>query len=289
MRLHELFTNSQVSVLRLDHEPQHINTDPDEEVCSHHAINFVEAGIFRLRDENDSWTLTKEHCFISRPGAVHRYFHRERFPSDVCLSIVYTGLFSEEEEKLAPYGVPTVFSSTNRLAYLKYQLARLTREGCSLAWEDWVIDLATAVRDCRDVFKRRYREHQLTWYAERVEAARRLFETRYAESHPLMSVARSVGMSPFQFARIFSELVGIPPHRYLLAVRLNQASQFLLEGKGVTETCFDVGFSNLSHFTRSFRRRFGYSPSSLMSRHANARSVSYARPVKSTPANNRLR
>ena len=72
-------------------------------------------------------------------------------------------------------------------------------------------------------------------------------------------------MSPFQFARVFSELAGMPPHQYLLRVRLDRAAEILLDGKSVTETCFEVGFSNLSHFTRSFQRRFGCKPSLMKS------------------------
>ena len=37
----------------------------------------------------------------------------------------------------------------------------------------------------------------------------------------------------------------------------------LLDGENVTTTCYAVGFGNLSHFIRSFRRRFGTAPSSL--------------------------
>ena len=37
----------------------------------------------------------------------------------------------------------------------------------------------------------------------------------------------------------------------------------LKEGRKVTETCFACGYNNLSHFSRSFGRRFGVSPSRL--------------------------
>jgi len=68
-------------------------------------------------------------------------------------------------------------------------------------------------------------------------------------------------MSPFHFARVFRELVGTPPHRYLLTVRLARAAALLREGTTVTDTCFAVGFGNFSHFIRLFRRTFGVSPS----------------------------
>ena len=70
-------------------------------------------------------------------------------------------------------------------------------------------------------------------------------------------------MSMFHFTRVFTELVGRPPHRYLTDARLRAARSMLEEGRSVTETCFACGFNNLSHFSRSFAQRFGLAPSRL--------------------------
>jgi AraC family transcriptional regulator len=67
----------------------------------------------------------------------------------------------------------------------------------------------------------------------------------------------------FHFARVFTELVGRPPHRYLAETRLVAARGMLEQGRSVTETCFACGYSDLSHFSRSFARRFGVPPSRL--------------------------
>jgi AraC family transcriptional regulator len=100
-----------------------------------------------------------------------------------------------------------------------------------------------------------------TWYRERIDASRHHLETRYADTHSLATLARRVAMSPFHFARVFRELTGSPPHRYLRHIRLDQAARRLHDGLSVTDTCFEVGFSNLSHFTRSFSRAYGVPPS----------------------------
>jgi AraC-like DNA-binding protein len=237
----------------------------------------VDAGSFRLDTQGKSWLLSEGAVFTSRPGAVHRYSHQESLPADVCLSVVYSHGFVErpdgEDDYLTETGVPAALAPTNRLTFIKLRLMKLIEVADAVALEGLACEMISALRPDSDCERRLYRTGQLKWYAERVEAVRELIEARYVESHSLASLAKFVGMSPFQFARVFRELTGEPPHRYLLRVRLERASLMLLDGKPVTETCFDVGFSNLSHFTRSFRRRFGRAPSSLKSRAVGLSSV----------------
>lgn len=276
-RLVHLFRSPQVSVTRFDHQPELVHLDTEEEVCRDYAIHFVEAGSFRLDTQGKNWVLSQGALFTSRPGAMHRYSHQENMPSDVCVSIIYSQGFVEGsgsgEDYLPPPDVPAVLAPTNRLTFLKLRLMKLIEIADAVALEGLACELISAVRSGSDGESRLYRTRQLKWYAERVEAVRELIQVRYAEPHSLASLAIFVGMSPFQFARVFRELTGEPPHRYLLRVRLDHASRMLLDGKPVTETCFEIGFSNLSHFTRSFRKRFGHAPSSLKSRGVNPSDV----------------
>ncbi len=103
----------------------------------------------------------------------------------------------------------------------------------------------------------------MAWYAARVDRAKAMIEARYAEPLSLSTLARDAGMSVFHFARIFGELEGRPPHRFLTDVRLTHADARLRDGAGVTETCFAVGFGSLSHFVTTFRRRYGTRPSRI--------------------------
>ena len=100
-----------------------------------------------------------------------------------------------------------------------------------------------------------FSERKFDWYAERVHFAREQLDREFASEFTVSELARSVGMSMFHFTRVFTELTGMPPHRYLLATRLKAARAMLRDGRSVTETCFACGFSNLSHFSRSFARR----------------------------------
>ena len=264
-RLNSLFESATISILRFDHTHDDEQCSDGEEVCPAYAINFVESGSFQLGIQNKQWTLSEGATFLSRPGAVHRYRHLDGLASDVCVSTRYSPdlIAPEEIDAVQPgkrFNGPA--PPTNRLAFLQLGLRSVLMNGDPLTLESWACECLAALRDApTDCHRRLYRARQLRWYAERVDAAREILNRRHAEAHSLVSLARGLGMSTFQFARIFRELTGSPPHRYLLNVRLERALQLLLDGTSVTESCFVCGFSNLSHFIRSFRRRFGCTPS----------------------------
>ena len=49
---------------------------------------------------------------------------------------------------------------------------------------------------------------------------------------------------------------------------VRHAAHSLREGASVTETCFNSGFQNLSHFSRQFHHHFGVKPSTYAAKMA---------------------
>src|SRR3954454_17583169 len=85
-----------------------------------------------------------------------------------------------------------------------------------------------------------------------------------AHSHQqinLENAADQAGISPFHFLRLFSDVLGVTPHQYLLRSRLRHAARRLADGDSpVTDIAYDVGFADLSNFVRTFGRAAGASP-----------------------------
>jgi AraC family transcriptional regulator len=83
----------------------------------------------------------------------------------------------------------------------------------------------------------------------------------------LVELSAVVHMSPYHFARLFKRSAGMPPHRFLLRHRIDEA-QALLTARPVTiaEIARSVGFRTPSHFTTTFRRVTGMTPSEYRSR-----------------------
>ncbi len=105
-------------------------------------------------------------------------------------------------------------------------------------------------------------------HLERVEAVKTFLAANLQQRFTLDDVARAVGASPFHLARMFQQHTGTPVHRYLMQLRLRVALERLADGANdLTALALDLGFSSHSHFTDSFRREFGSSPS--VARRAN--------------------
>jgi AraC-like DNA-binding protein len=83
----------------------------------------------------------------------------------------------------------------------------------------------------------------------------------------LRAIAKEASLSPFYFTRQFTAYVGIPPYRYLIRLRIERAMELLVASElTVTQICHRVGFNSLSHFTTTFRRHTGLSPSAYRRR-----------------------
>ena len=54
---------------------------------------------------------------------------------------------------------------------------------------------------------------------------------------------------------------GDAPQKWIIKRRLEAAHDLIKSGKKVTEACFDVGFINLSHFSKIYKDAYGVAPS----------------------------
>ena len=101
-------------------------------------------------------------------------------------------------------------------------------------------------------------------HEEMVEATKIALAARPGENWSLGELAKRVASSPFRLARLFREIAGIPVHRYHLNARLSAAlDEVLATSREITAIGIGLGFSSHSHFTATFRRAFGVTPSAL--------------------------
>lgn len=74
-------------------------------------------------------------------------------------------------------------------------------------------------------------------------------------------LAELLNCSKFYFLREFKKFLEITPYQYVMNKRLEEAKQRLSHPRyDISSVGFDLGFNDQSHFTRSFKKRFGMTP-----------------------------
>jgi len=110
--------------------------------------------------------------------------------------------------------------------------------------------------------RRRLRPDTHRAHRELVHAARAELARRFKTPIGLVELARVTHSSPFHLARIFRRETGTSIHRYVTSLRLRAAALRLADDGGdLTAIAIELGFSSHSHFTESFRRAMGVTPS----------------------------
>ncbi len=80
----------------------------------------------------------------------------------------------------------------------------------------------------------------------------------------LEDISRATNRSPSHVARMFRTEVGMPPHRYLINLRVEKARQLLEKtSMSIAEIAYDCGFAHQEHLTRLFRRHCSTTPAAF--------------------------
>ncbi|PNW52058.1 UNVERIFIED_CONTAM: AraC family transcriptional regulator [Euhalothece sp. KZN 001] len=96
---------------------------------------------------------------------------------------------------------------------------------------------------------------------EQVYEAQAILKTNYLQPPSIVELAQKVGLDRMKLQQGFRELFQVTPFQYLQNYRLDLA-RILLEEKDLTvsNVAHRIGYSNVSYFSRAFKRRFGVTP-----------------------------
>lgn len=125
---------------------------------------------------------------------------------------------------------------------------RLTREVLWQVFMDWLLEHHAAIRPA------------LPPARADVRRARELIDAAAADDLSLDTLAAQAGLSRYHFVRAFKAQVGVPPHRYLIQRRVEQARRALARGESPSAVALASGFADQAHLSRHFKRIVGVSP-----------------------------
>jgi AraC-like DNA-binding protein len=101
----------------------------------------------------------------------------------------------------------------------------------------------------------------------RMDSIYKYVEHNFEQKPDVHEIAENVNLTTPAFCRFFKKNTKMTFTDFVNQYRINQAKNFLLQDKTVSETCFAVGFESLSYFNKLFKKSVGENPSEFKKRY----------------------
>ena len=228
-----------------------------------YLIHIIFSGKGTYRTEGTTYHLSAGQLFLIYPGVSTVYQADEKDP----WSYGWVGFSGYHSETILSY---MGFSRDNHVVYVNYleplrqsiqnmlELHKITY-GNELKRTAELLQLFSYVMDHSPNARETQYEYSKTTYAE---VAMRYLTSNYPRRIKISDLADYIGVDRSYLTKSFREQYHVSPQEYLISLRMDQA-QFLLEntGKSVTDIAAEVGYPDSLAFSKSFKQRFGTSPS----------------------------
>ncbi len=228
-----------------------------------HSVSYVRKGSFGCQSRGRTFELVTGSVLVGFPGDEYVCTHDHHICGDECLSFF---LEPELVEAIGDRHEAWRIGAAPPLSELMVvgELAQAAADGRSdIGLEEVGYLFASRFVDAVSDRARKPAEIKARDRRRAVETAAWI-ETNSHRQIDLDAAASQAGISPFHFLRLFSKVLGVTPHQYLVRSRLRQAARRLTdEDSAITDIAYDVGFGDLSNFVRTFHRAAGVSPSAF--------------------------
>jgi AraC family transcriptional regulator len=89
-----------------------------------------------------------------------------------------------------------------------------------------------------------------------------LVDTHLDTNLSVERMAAEVSISPYHFSRLFRVSFGMPPHRYVMQMRIARAAQLLRteHQRSISDIALSTGFASQAHLSNAFKCHLGQTP-----------------------------
>lgn len=229
------------------------------------AIGVIESGIEEFTYQGATHRAAASNIVIVHPGEVHTgqagvpdgWRYRMFYPEVALLQQAWSEL-QEGAVTTVPY-FPRPVIQDEHLAGQLHRLhvaletsdSRLERESRFL----WT--LAQLIARYAD------KRPQIAIIGQEQHALQQVqayLNTHYSNSISLNQLAAIANLKPLRLLRVFQREMGLPPHAFLIQLRVTRAKALLATGMPIAQVAFDTGFTDQSHLNRHFKRLVGVTP-----------------------------
>jgi AraC-like DNA-binding protein len=217
---------------------------------------------YRFNCERGSYTAPPGTIVLINPGEVHdgrsvdgrALSYRSMYPTRELFAEVARAI----GRRFEPIFPKRVIDDPSLADLLSRAHAGLEQSPRSLAAQELLIQALTILvnrhAEAAD------RDPALHDHPAAVSRARAFLEDHVTEAVSLDDLSDASEISPFHLLRIFHATLGLPPHQYLLNLRIQRAQTRLARGESIAQVALECGFSDQSHLNRCFKRVLGITP-----------------------------
>ncbi|AZE49204.1 Transcriptional regulator, AraC family [Pseudomonas chlororaphis] len=239
-----------------------------------YLVGVTEEGVQQFHCRRERFHSTPGKVFLLEPGEIHDgdaptdggFTYRMLYLEPQWLERELSALF-EEAPADSQLSFATTLASDQRLAQatstafhsLHHGELRIVRQSAM----DQLLDQLTGHLHWR---KRYHQDPRLPLVAHK---ARDYLHAHAQQDISLDELGAVCGVDRFRLTRAFKAAYGLPPHAYLVQLRLAKARRLLARGAQPAEVAMALGFADQSHMGRWFVRAYGLTPAAYRKRCSN--------------------
>lgn len=229
-----------------------------------YVIQVVEQGVNEFYCARATHTAPAGSIVLINPHEVHTgralgaapLVYRSLYPTPELLAEIVAQL-DDRKTGIPFFPAPVVYDA--RLAKMLLHAHRVCEAGAD------ALAAPTLLLNALALLIRRHAGCQTPWRSlgneiTAVKRAKEYLTENFNKNISLESLAQIAYLSPFHLLRAFRKAVGLPPHEYVINLRVEHARQLLAQGRAIADVAFATGFCDQCHLNRHFKRIVGATP-----------------------------
>lgn len=238
-----------------------------------YLVGVTEQGVQQFHCGKAKNISTPGRVFLVEPGEIHDglapaeggFTYRMLYidPAVLAAGLTRIGCYTTDGE--TPYFARTLFDDPT-LAAATYEAVGALHTNDIRLVQDAAFDRLLRLL-ARHSGKRAERVPDIAPIA--AQRAREFLHAHFDDDVGLDALAAAAGTSRYKLSRAFKSAYGLPPHAYLVQLRLTYARRRLAAGDTAVDVAAACGFADQSHLGRWFQRAYRLSPAAYQQRCTN--------------------
>ena len=242
---------------------KHLNESFSKHYHDSYTVGLTYDGVLKTYTSNKSLDFYKYSVRVNNPNDVHsgtsyHWSHNNFYPTIELLSDLYEQIFFE---KKIPFFENFIIN--DKILFLKLHsfFDSFFKKDDDMIIESKLIDslsyliinFTSYTKSSEEIF-----DNKIV-----LKKSLELINDCIDENISLDKLALNCNLSKYHFLRVFKKEMGLTPHSFIINERLNRANNLIQKGLTISEASLKVGFNDQSHFSRNFKKYFGYTPTLL--------------------------